>query len=89
MLCTTGNAGVHLCHAMSYPISSKVRNYHPPTGYGEVKKSLVPHGLSVVLTAPAVFKWTASADYERHLQAAAFLGSVVYILFIILLMFSV
>lgn len=65
---------MHLCHAMSYPISSKVKTYHPATGYQEVKKSIVPHGLSVVLTAPAVFKWTASANFERHLQAAALLG---------------
>ena len=68
-----GNAGVHLPHGMSYPVSSMVRDYHPP-GYA-VKKPLVPHGTSVILNAPAVFRFTAPANPQRHLRAAEALGA--------------
>jgi len=67
-----GNAGVHLPHGMSYPVAGMVRQFRPP-GY-TVDHPLIPHGMAVILNAPAVFRYTAAIDPRRHLQAARLMG---------------
>jgi alcohol dehydrogenase class IV len=50
-----------------------VRDYRCP-GYPQ-HEPLVPHGISVVVNAPSVFRATAPSHPERHLQAAGVLGA--------------
>ncbi len=67
-----GNAGVHLPHGMSYPVSGMVRSYRPP-GYPP-DHPIIPHGMSVILNAPAVFRFTAQTNPAKHLYAARLMG---------------
>lgn len=68
-----GNAGVHLPHGMAYPVAGMVKSY-VPEGYG-VDHPLVPHGMAVIVNAPAVFRWTASTNPDLHLYAAGLMGA--------------
>ncbi len=68
-----GNAGVHLPHAMSYPVAGMVREYRAPDYPDD--HAMVPHGMSVILNAPAVFRFTGISQPERHLESARVLGA--------------
>ncbi len=68
-----GNAGVHVPHSIAYPIAGLVKNFSPPD-YPK-HEPMIPHGLSVVLTAPTTFRWTYPTNPERHLRAAQLLGA--------------
>ncbi len=68
-----GNAGVHIPHTMSYSVAGLNHEYIAK-GY-EKANPMVPHGLSVVINAPAAFRFTGPASPERHLQAADALGA--------------
>lgn len=68
-----GNAGVHVPHAMSYSVAGLNHEY-VARGY-ENANPMVPHGLSVVINAPAAFRFTGPAGPQRHLLAAAALGA--------------
>ena len=67
-----GNAGLHLPHGMSYPVSGMVRDY-VPEGYPP-ENPIVPHGMAVILNAPAALRFTGPARPERHLEAARLMG---------------
>jgi alcohol dehydrogenase class IV len=68
-----GNAGVHIPHAMSYSVAGMIRDYMPE-GWPK-HHSLCPHGISVVVNAPAAFRFTGPAAPARHLEAAQALGA--------------
>ena len=68
-----GNSGTHLPHAMSYGVTHLMDNI-TTEGY-EVASPFVPHGISVVVNAPAIFRFLAEGAPWRHLEAASFLGA--------------
>jgi alcohol dehydrogenase class IV len=68
-----GNSGTHLPHAMSYGVTHLMHDV--TTRDYAVASPFVPHGISVILNAPAIFRYTADAAPQRHLAAAQFLGA--------------
>lgn len=66
-----GNSGTHLPHAMSYGVTHLMNNI-TTEGY-PVQTPFIPHGISVIVSAPSIFRYTAEATPDRHLQAARLL----------------
>jgi hydroxyacid-oxoacid transhydrogenase len=67
-----GNAGVHIPHADGYPIAGRVKDFRPKDYPSD--EPLVPHGMSVALTAAEAFRFTFDANPDRHLRAAQLLA---------------
>ncbi len=67
-----GSSGVHLAHGMSYSVSGMVRDFRAADYH--VDHPMIPHGMSVILNAPAVFRFTAPSNPQRHLYAASLMG---------------
>ncbi len=67
-----GNAGTHIPHACSYPIAGLKHVYQPP-GY-PTDHPFVPHGHSVIVTAPAAFRFTYATNPAKHRHAAELLA---------------
>lgn len=67
-----GSAGVHIPHACAYPIAGLKHEWQPP-GYPK-DHPFVPHGWSVIVTAPASFRFTYDAMPERHHVVAELLA---------------
>ena len=68
-----GNAGCHLPHGMSYAVAGLVKDYKPK-GW-PLDHPMVPHGISVIVNSPAVFRKTGQTCPERHWKAADAMGA--------------
>ncbi|WP_324343314.1 hydroxyacid-oxoacid transhydrogenase [Baekduia sp.] len=66
-----GSAGVHIPHAIAYPVAGLKHVYQAP-GY-PTDQPFVPHGNSVIVSAPAAFRYTYDAMPERHHHVAGLL----------------
>src|SRR5215210_7252991 len=65
-----GSAGTAIPHACAYPIASLKHTFRSP-GY---PYPFVPHGFAVIVTAPAAFRFTYSADPDKHRRATELLA---------------
>jgi alcohol dehydrogenase class IV len=68
-----GNSGTHLPHALSYGVTHLMHGI-TADDYA-VASPFIPHGISVITSAPAIFRYTAAGAPQRHLEAANSLGA--------------
>eukprot|EP01084_Bolivina_argentea_P249628 417980_1 len=64
------SAGAHLPHGMSYAIAG----INHDREYCFRDYNIMPHGVSVIVTAPAVFECTVGVKPDRHRNGAIMLG---------------
>ncbi|CAL4096989.1 unnamed protein product, partial [Meganyctiphanes norvegica] len=62
-----GNAGVHLCHGMSYPIAGNVKNFHPAEY--ELPHSVTSRGLAETATLTGIFTTLNCVFMRDHSQS--------------------
>src|SRR4051794_7739954 len=67
-----GSARVHIPHPIAHPVAGLKHVYQPP-GYPKAPP-FVPHGHSVVVSAPAAFRFTYEAMPDRHHHVAELLA---------------
>ena len=63
---------MHIPHACAYPIAG-LKHEHQPPGYPD-DHGFIPHGQSVIVTAPAAFRFTFEAAPDRHRRVAELLA---------------
>ena len=68
-----GNSGTHLAHAMSYGVTH-LMNDITTEGYA-IASPFIPHGISVIVSAPAIFQYLGDAAPQRHVDALRFLSA--------------
>lgn len=67
-----GHAGVHVPHAMAYPIAGLVEKWYPPDY--EFGYAITPHGISTAIPAAYAFKYLAKFAPQKFLEVAKVLG---------------
>ena len=65
--------GAAVAAAIRERVAGQVRDFRPD-GYPK-DEAMVPHGMSVIVNAPSVFRFTAEACPDRHLRGAEWLGA--------------
>ena len=77
-----GNAGTQLPHGLSYGVSGSVQGFFPDGypeslkrgGKGGAARALVPHGMSVILHAPSVARYSNPWCGELQVEVLQLLG---------------
>ena len=67
-----GNAGCHIPHGMSYAVAGLVRDYYPE-GW-RTNTAMAPHGIAVIVNAPAVLRLLSSMQPDLMAKAATVLS---------------
>lgn len=67
-----GNAGCHIPHGMSYAVAGLVRDYYPE-GW-RTNTAMAPHGIAVVVNAPAVLRLLSPVMPDLMVKAATVLS---------------